>query len=119
GVGSERRPIVVKAGGQFFVGPDNGIFTYIYDREPSHQTFHVTSDKYFRPSPSTTRHARDISPPVAAALSTGVKPKKLGPSISDEVRLKNSLTPEVLKEGTIEGHIIHIDRKSTRLNSSH
>jgi S-adenosylmethionine hydrolase len=110
GVGSERRPIVVKAGSQFFVGPDNGIFTYIYDREPSHQTFHITSDKYFRPSPSTTFHGRDIFAPVAAALSTGVKPKKLGPEIHDEVRLNNSLKPEALNDGTIEGRIIHIDR---------
>ncbi|HJU92865.1 MAG TPA: SAM-dependent chlorinase/fluorinase [Pyrinomonadaceae bacterium] len=103
GVGSERRPIVVNASDQLFVGPDNGIFTYIYDREPSHQVFHITSDKYFRPSPSTTFHGRDIFAPVAAALSKGVKPEDLGSVITDTVRLKNSLTPEVLK-------IIHIDR---------
>ena len=103
GVGSERRPIVVRAGDQLFVGPDNGIFTYIYDREPSHQVFHITSDKYFRPSPSTTFHGRDIFAPVAAALSNGVRPEDLGPLISDPVRWKNSLTPDVLK-------IIHIDR---------
>jgi S-adenosyl-L-methionine hydrolase (adenosine-forming) len=110
GVGSARRPIVVSAGSQYFVGPDNGIFTYIYDREPSHQSFHVTSDKYFRPSPSTTFHGRDIFAPVAAALSTGVTPEELGPSITDEVRLKHSLKPEVLKNGNIQGRIIHIDR---------
>jgi S-adenosyl-L-methionine hydrolase (adenosine-forming) len=103
GVGSARRPIVVRAGEQLFVGPDNGIFTYIYNREPSYQIFHVTSDRYFRPSPSSTFHGRDIFAPVAAALSKGVKPEELGPQITDAVRLKNSLTPEVLK-------IIHIDR---------
>ena len=43
GVGSARRPIIVAANDQFFVGPDNGIFSYIYDREPSHQAFHVTA----------------------------------------------------------------------------
>ena len=110
GVGSSRRPIVVAAGSHFFVGPDNGIFTYIYDRESSHQVVHVTSEKYFRPSPSTTFHGRDIFAPVAAALSTGVTLKDLGVRISDEVRLKNSLTPEVKKNGAIEGRIIHIDR---------
>ncbi|HEU5459805.1 MAG TPA: SAM-dependent chlorinase/fluorinase [Pyrinomonadaceae bacterium] len=96
GVGSARRPIVVRAGKQFFVGPDNGIFTYIYDREPSHQVVHVTSEKYFRPSPSSTFHGRDIFAPVAAELSNGVKPEALGPRITDAVRLKNSLSPEVL-----------------------
>ena len=108
GVGSERRAIVVRAGKWLFVGPDNGIFTYIYDREPS-QTFHITADKYFRPSPSTTFHGRDIFAPVAAALSNGVKPEALGPLITDEVRLTNSLKPKVLKNGNVEARIIHVD----------
>ena len=110
GVGSERRPIVVRAGGQLFVGPDNGIFTYIYDREPSHEVFHITSEEHFRPSPSTTFHGRDIFAPVAAALSKGVTPEDLGPVVRDAVRLKSSLRAEVLKNGKIEGRIIHIDR---------
>ena len=101
GVGSTRRPIVVSAGEQFFVGPDNGIFSYIYDREASHRTFHITAEKYFRPSPSSTFHGRDIFAPVAAALSKGVKPKKFGPKIEDEVRLPSLLEPT---------RIIHIDR---------
>jgi S-adenosyl-L-methionine hydrolase (adenosine-forming) len=100
GVGSERRAIVVRAGKWLFVGPDNGIFTYIYDRERSYQSFHITAKKYFRPSPSTTFHGRDIFAPVAAALSNGVKPEAFGPLITDEVRLPNALTPR----------IIHIDR---------
>jgi S-adenosylmethionine hydrolase len=78
------------------VGPDNGLFTYIYDREPSHQTFHVTAEKYFRPSPSTTFHGRDIFAPVAAALSKGVKPEAFGPSIADELRLATSPTPTII-----------------------
>ena len=88
GVGSARRPIIVAANEQFFVGPDNGIFSYIYDREPSHPVFHVTAEKYFRPNPSSTFHGRDIFAPVAAALSTGVMPEQFGPEINDHVRLR-------------------------------
>lgn len=100
GVGSERRPIVVNTGNHLFVGPDNGIFTYIYDREPSHQTFHLTSEEYFRQPVSSTFHGRDIFAPIAGALSTGVDPSSLGPRIADPVRLPKSLEPR----------IIHIDR---------
>jgi S-adenosyl-L-methionine hydrolase (adenosine-forming) len=96
GVGSTRRPIIVRAERSLFVGPDNGLFTYIYDRDQSHQTFHVTAEKYFRPSPSTTFHGRDIFAPVAAALSKGVKPEAFGPLIADEVRLATSLTPRII-----------------------
>ena len=101
GVGSARRPIIVSANEQFFVGPDNGLFTYIYDREPSRRIFHVTSDRYFRPSPSTTFHGRDIFAPLAAALSTGVAPEEFGAEIDDEVRLPSLETPL---------RIVHIDR---------
>jgi len=110
GVGSFRRPIIVAANNQFFVGPDNGLFTYIYDREPSHRVFHVTAEKYFRLDPSTTFHGRDIFAPVAAALSNGVKPRAFGPKISDAVRLPVSLESEVLKNGDVRARIIHIDR---------
>lgn len=110
GVGSTRRPIIVSAGEQFFVGPDNGIFSYIYDREPSHRTFHVTADKYFRQPVSTTFHGRDIFAPVAAALSNGVKPTAFGSLVTDEVRFETSLTPVIEKDGNVEGRIIHIDR---------
>jgi len=110
GVGSTRRPIIVSAGKQLFVGPDNGIFTYIYDRHPTHRTFHVTGEKYFRQPASTTFHGRDIFAPVAAALSTGITPEKFGRLIKDEVRLETPLTPVVQKNGRVEGRIIHIDR---------
>jgi S-adenosylmethionine hydrolase len=91
----------VRANEQFFVGPDNGLFSYIYDREPSHRTFHVTSNRYFRPSVSSTFHGRDIFAPVAAALSNGVAPEEFGMLIDDEVRLPSLETPL---------RIIHIDR---------
>jgi S-adenosyl-L-methionine hydrolase (adenosine-forming) len=101
GVGSERRPIIVSANEQFFVGPDNGLFTYICDRELSHRIVHVTSDRYFRPDPSTTFHGRDIFAPVAAALSNGVALEEFGAEIDDAVRLPSLETPL---------RIIHIDR---------
>lgn len=110
GVGSTRRPVIVSANKQFFVGPDNGLFTYIYDRESSHKVFHVTAEKYFRPHPSSTFHGRDIFAPVAAALSNGVKPRQFGHKINDAVRLPVSLEPEVLKNGDVRARIIHIDR---------
>ena len=100
GVGSERRPIVVTAGNHLFVGPDNGIFTYIYERDSSFEGFHITDEKCFRNPVSTTFHGRDIFAPVAAALSTGVDPTSLGPRISNPIRLFKSLEPQ----------IIHIDR---------
>src|SRR5262245_33229640 len=51
GVGSERRPITISAGGYVFVGPDNGLFTYVLDREPDARVFHLNKPKYFHVNP--------------------------------------------------------------------
>jgi S-adenosylmethionine hydrolase len=137
GVGSTRRPIAVSAGNHLFVGPDNGIFTHIYDREPSFTAFHITGEKYFRHPVSNTFHGRDIFAPVAAALSTGVEPSSLGPRISDPILLFKAAEPQVihidhfgnlitnitrddLKEGaklTVNGHEIRVFRRFFGENS--
>jgi S-adenosylmethionine hydrolase len=109
GVGSSRRPLVVSAGSHYFVGPDNGLFSYVYDNEPSHQTFHVTAEEYFRQPVSPSFHGRDVFAPVAAALSKGIEPPALGPQITDEIRLA-SLSPVKDDTGQLRGRIIHIDR---------
>ena len=100
GVGSVRRPMVVSAGDYLFVGPDNGLFTYVYDRHSSFAAFHITETKYFRHPVSNTFHGRDIFAPVAAALSNGADIASLGTRISDPVRLPSPTGAQ----------IIHIDR---------
>jgi len=113
GVGSERRPILMKLGEQFFVGPDNGIFSYVYGNYEnsggSAQLFHLTNQEYFRHPISATFHGRDVFAPVAAALSLGVEPAALGTETTDFVRLA-TLHPTTSDEGRIAARIIHVDR---------
>ncbi|HEY6121374.1 MAG TPA: SAM-dependent chlorinase/fluorinase [Pyrinomonadaceae bacterium] len=109
GVGSGRRPVVIQAGNHCFVGPDNGIFSYVCDQETDIRAFHVSNDKYFRHPVSATFHGRDIFAPVAAVLSIGVEPSELGEEIEDTIRLE-SIHPERLKNGKVKGRLIHIDR---------
>ncbi|HVF88066.1 MAG TPA: SAM-dependent chlorinase/fluorinase [Pyrinomonadaceae bacterium] len=109
GVGSARRPILAVSGGHFFVGPDNGLFTHIYERRLSAQVFHLTNEKFFRPSQSTTFHGRDVFAPVAGALANGVAPASLGEAITDYYQFPLP-KPKRLDDGTLEASIIHIDR---------
>lgn len=113
GVGSERRPLLLQVGKQFFVGPDNGIFSYVCERGEESggkpKVFHITNDKVFRQPVSATFHGRDIFAPVAAALSLGTKPASFGKEITDWVRLP-TLQPVSSRKGGITGRIIHIDR---------
>jgi S-adenosylmethionine hydrolase len=108
GVGSSRRPILVMGGGQFFVGPDNGIFSYIYEREPDCRIFHLDREEFFRPRISATFHGRDVFAPVAGALSNGTRPGELGHEIKDYIRLP-PLAPPRDVDGSLYAAIIHID----------
>ncbi len=85
GVGSARRPILIEAAGQFFVGPDNGVFSMVCSRE-KHKARHITASKYFLTGVSHTFHGRDIFAPVAAHLRKGVAPSKFGKLIQDHLR---------------------------------
>ena len=109
GVGSVRRPILVVTRRQFFVGPDNGTFSYFLESEAQASLFEITNTKYFRAPLSSTFHGRDVFAPVAAALSVGTQPSELGKKIKDPVRLAR-LMPEKSKNGTVKARIIHIDR---------
>ncbi len=109
GVGSSRRPILVEAGDYYFVGPDNGIFSFVYERETDCRVFHLTRAEFFRKPVSNTFHGRDIFAPVAAAISKGVKPSELGEEITNYVRL-NSISPARMGDGELEAAVIHIDR---------
>lgn len=73
GVGTDRAMLAVEKDGHFFIGPDNGIFSFIY---PAEKVFEIT----WRPKAeiSPTFHARDIMAPVSAMILNGVQPAALG-----------------------------------------
>ncbi|MFL6228911.1 MAG: S-adenosyl-l-methionine hydroxide adenosyltransferase family protein [Pyrinomonadaceae bacterium] len=109
GDGSERRALVAECSGQLFVAPDNGLLSYVCERDSAARFFRATNRKFFRETVSHTFQGRDILAPVAAALSLGTPPRETGEEIDDPVRLPR-LAPRVGGDGTLEASIIHIDR---------
>ncbi len=107
GVGGDRRPILINTGNHFFVGPDNGLFWPIIDAYKNAKIIHLTESDYFLPFISKTFHGRDIFAPVAAHLSRGVDPLKMGSAICDPAPLQFPV-PQ-LKGGGLCGQIIRVD----------
>lgn len=107
GVGTRRRPIAARLGVHFFVGPDNGLFTPMYEDAEKNswpvEIVHLTNAKYFLAELSRTFHGRDIFAPVGAHLANGVRLADLGPAITDPVRLSMPKT-----EKTLTGWRAHI-----------
>jgi len=107
GVGSGRRPLAVQAGGHFFVGPDNGLFWPVIERDPEASLVHLRESRFFLPDVSRTFHGREIFAPVAAHLSMGVALERMGTKIDDPVRLS---LPELRVTGdTLTGQIVRVD----------
>jgi len=108
GVGSERRPILLEAAGQYFVAPDNGVLGMIFARE-THKVRVISNARYFRHPLSQTFHGRDIFAPVAAHVASGVPPSRMGKVIADYLRPPFE-KPRQTGARTWTGEILKVDR---------
>src|SRR5262249_38450211 len=87
GVGTERVPLLVRAGAQFLIGPDNGIFTAVIERMGPAECWQLINGAYWQPTISPTFHGRDVFAPVAARLSEDSTPSRFGSQYTEWVRL--------------------------------
>lgn len=110
GVGTARRPILLQAGGQVFIGPDNGVFSLVARADESSKCFEITRRDLMRPEVSATFHGRDIFAPVGAAVACGkVLPAEVGPEITDWIKIEG-LAVEQLDGSSWQGRVLSIDR---------
>jgi len=107
GVGSDRRLIALKAAGHVFVGPDNGIFWPVITDFKKTVIIHLTENRYFSPRITPTFHGRDVFAPVAAHISLGVDPEKMGPVIKDPVKLSSPRPHKIAN--ALYGQVMRID----------
>ncbi len=110
GVGSSRRPIAVAAGDWYFVGPDNGLFSYVFAEQPVHSAVTLSQSAYHLPQVSSTFHGRDIFTPVGAHIANGVALSELGPSV-DPVTLQRLDLGLATRQGNEvhDARILHVD----------
>lgn len=107
GVGSKRRIVYAEMCGQHFIGPDNGVLSRLAIAHRPVKMFCVEDPQYWNPEVSRTFHGRDIMSPVAARLSLGLAPEKLGPAVQQLVELQWAEVQQV--PNRIEGEVIEVD----------
>jgi hypothetical protein len=107
GVGSRRKPMIVETEKSLYVGPDNGLLMLAAKAEGICRVFEIAQKKFLRDTLSNTFHGRDIFSPIAAHLSKGVSPSKVGRI------LKNYHQPLFLnariRDNVIDCEVLHID----------
>lgn len=117
GVGGGRRPIAVEMEGHFFVGPDNGIFWPVIEKQDSPVIVHLSDENFFLSAISRTFHGRDIFAPVAAHISSGIDLKIMGPTITDPVKLS---FPKPQQKGDIlYGQVVWVDNFGNLITNIH
>ena len=91
GVGSSRRRLAIRAGGRFYVGPDNGLFAIVIDEGGMQEAVELAP----RPHGAPTFEGRDVFAPAAAALAAGIPLSSLGPP-TDPPKMLDDASPRVL-----------------------
>ena len=106
GVGTDRRGLVLKADHYYFVGPDNGLFSWVLHEATVWEAYHLERPEFWRAAVSKTFHGRDIFAPVAAHLGMGVPVQAFGPLCKPQLA---PWTDAAQTRAEILGQIIHID----------
>lgn len=108
GVGSNRRAILVETKDCFFIAPDNGLLSFVFNETENLRVIEITNENFFVHPLSKTFHGRDVFAPVAAHLSNGIAPEKFGVRINNFIKLPE-IKPHKISENEIEAQILHLD----------
>jgi S-adenosylmethionine hydrolase len=108
GVGTARGALAIVAGGQMFVGPDNGVLLPAARRLGSPAVYRLTEARFWRHPVSATFHGRDVFAPTAAHLASGTAPAAVGVPVDSYVDLT---LPTGHRDGVaLVGEVLWIDR---------
>ncbi len=111
GVGTARRPMLAAIGNQYFIGPDNGLFSLLIKKAEDLTTSPVyialNKTHYWLPQVSNSFHGRDIFAPVAAHLASGVRFEELGDPFENPM-LINIPVPQRTSSGWV-GQVMQVD----------
>ncbi len=107
GVGSERKPILVRSKDYYFIGPDNGVLSLAAQDNGIRKIIWIKNRQLALHPVSRTFHGRDIFAPAAAWVSKGGPLRRLGPVLNDMSLLDFALP--AVKPDAIKGKVVYID----------
>jgi S-adenosylmethionine hydrolase len=114
GVGTSRKAILMQSGGHTYVGPDNGLFTFVMEEDA--RVWNISNPAYTLAEPGSTFHGRDIFAPAAAHAALDVPGPEFGPPVSEPVRISLPQL-ELQGPGELSGEILYADRFGNLLTS--
>lgn len=111
GVGSERRALALRAGGRFFVGPDNGLLIPAAEKAGGVEAAHeISNPEYVLEPVSATFHGRDVFAPAAAYLASGTELAQLGTAVEPDSLIRLELPQPEISQRRIRAQCLYVDR---------
>jgi S-adenosylmethionine hydrolase len=114
GVGTSRLGIAARIGRQFFIGPDNGLLSFVF--QDGSECRALDEAAYQLPEPGSTFHGRDVFAPAAAHLAGGADLSTFGRLVREPVRLPSPRW-QIMEDGGLEGEVLFGDRFGNALTS--
>lgn len=106
-VGSERKRIIIKSKGAYFVGPDNGLLAPAAERLGVENVYEINNFSLLPKRVSEVFDGRDVFGPTAALISKGLPVDEIGSKIKHYQRI--SLYEPRIQGNRIEARVIHVD----------
>jgi S-adenosylmethionine hydrolase len=111
GVGSDRRPVVLRAGERFFVGPDNGLLVPAAERLGGiDEAYEIANRSLVLEPVSRTFHGRDVFAPVAAHLAAGLGVEEVGPAVEPESLVRIDVPAPEVGSSRVRVTVLYVDR---------
>ncbi|MEM2875983.1 MAG: SAM-dependent chlorinase/fluorinase [Candidatus Bathyarchaeia archaeon] len=107
GVGTKRRPIILRGTHSIYVGPDNGLLALSAMREGIEGAYLIDNPRYMAERTSKTFHGRDVFSRVAAYMAMGVPIRDFGPKIDDFT--KPSFSIPRCEGRMLIGEVLYVD----------
>ncbi|MCX7726192.1 MAG: S-adenosyl-l-methionine hydroxide adenosyltransferase family protein [Chitinispirillaceae bacterium] len=116
GVGSSRKALVIKTENYFFIGPDNGVFSWALRDERDVKIRTIENQKLFLKSDiSSTFNGRDIFAPITAHLANGISFDKIGPEVDSYQKIPYPIF--TVENRTILAEIVFVDHFGNLITS--
>lgn len=110
GVGTDRKALIVRTERYYFVGPDNGVLSWMLEEEGIKKIINIKNEKYFLPELSSTFWGRDVFAPVAAHIADGMPVEEFGEELKLGEIVRVELPRMVMKNRKIIGEVVYVDK---------
>ncbi len=110
GVGTQRRAVAIEAGESVFIGPDNGVLSWVVQGAGGARRVHELTNPELRLHPvSRTFHGRDIFVPAAASIAAGLDIAETGAGFPPAELATLPMQQGRLNAGWAEGEVLSVD----------